>query len=85
MKMETMKWLASAMPLYCYCQKPDDGGSDMVSCDNPACSREWFHRTCLKLNSLPTCTALAAGNYLKRKGKKHFNNFNQMEQLNRTC
>ena len=47
--------VASAMPLYCYCQKPDDGGSDMVGCDNPACSREWFHRTCLKLNSLPTC------------------------------
>ena len=34
--------VASTAPLYCYCQKPDDGGSDMVGCDNPACSREWF-------------------------------------------
>ena len=46
--------VGSAVTLYCYCQKADDGGSDMVGCNNAACSREWFHLTCLQLNSLPT-------------------------------
>lgn len=41
------------LPLYCYCQRPEEG--DMVGCDNPNCSHQWFHLSCLKLNSLPQC------------------------------
>ena len=41
------------LPLYCYCQRPEEG--DMIGCDNPTCSYQWFHLSCLKLNSLPKC------------------------------
>ena len=36
---------------YCYCQGPEYG--DMVGCDNPTCSYDWFHLHCLKLVSPP--------------------------------
>ena len=42
------------LPLYCNCQRPEEG--DMVGCDNPTCSYQWFHLSCLKLKSLPKCT-----------------------------
>lgn len=38
---------------YCYCHGPEEG--EMVGCDNPSCKYQWFHTTCLKLNSLPKC------------------------------
>ena len=65
----------NVVPLYCYCQKPDDGGSDMVGCDNTACSREWFHLTCLQLDSLPTskywyCPDCRKLSQFKKKRKK---------------
>ena len=37
--------------LYCYCRGPEEG--DMVGCDNRNCQYEWFHLTCLGLNTLP--------------------------------
>lgn len=36
---------------YCYCQTPSSGR--MVLCDNPDCSIEWFHLTCLKRKTVP--------------------------------
>ena len=45
--------------LYCYCRQPEptDGSasSEMIGCDNPQCSIEWFHTKCLKLKSVPKC------------------------------
>ena len=35
----------------CYCRGPEYG--DMVGCDNPSCSHEWFHLSYLKLVSQP--------------------------------
>lgn len=39
--------------LYCYCQQPEDHTSEMIGCDNPNCSIEWFHTKCLKLKYIP--------------------------------
>lgn len=38
--------------LYCYCQQPEDT-HEMIGCDNPNCSFEWFHTKCLKLKCIP--------------------------------
>ena len=37
--------------LYCYCRKEESG--NMVACDNPSCSIEWFHFSCVGLTSAP--------------------------------
>ena len=37
--------------LWCYCDKPSYG--DMVSCDNKACTIQWFHFDCLSLRAPP--------------------------------
>ena len=37
--------------LYCYCNGPESG--TMIAFDNPQCTIEWFHLTCLKLTSAP--------------------------------
>ena len=37
---------------YCYCKGPDEG--DMVGCDNPDCSYQWFHLACLKSEKPPS-------------------------------
>ena len=37
---------------YCYCQQPE-GSEEMIGCDNPSCSIEWFHTSCLKLKRVP--------------------------------
>ena len=42
---------SNTVQLYCYCQGPEEG--DMVGCDNPSCTFQWFHLKCLKLKSLP--------------------------------
>ncbi len=36
---------------YCYCKGPDEG--NMIGCDNPECSIEWFHWDCLSIKSTP--------------------------------
>lgn len=36
---------------FCYCHGPEEG--DMVACDNPKCTIEWFHITCLQMERLP--------------------------------
>ena len=36
---------------FCYCRGPDEG--NMVACDNPECTIEWFHITCLQMERLP--------------------------------
>ena len=41
----------STEPVYCYCRCPSYG--EMVGCDNPTCTMEWFHFNCLKLDSEP--------------------------------
>ncbi|KAG5356683.1 Transcriptional regulatory protein [Yarrowia sp. E02] len=38
-------------PVYCYCEQVSYG--EMVACDGPQCSREWFHLPCLGLSSPP--------------------------------
>ena len=37
--------------LWCYCRKPEN--EEMIACDYPGCSIEWFHITCLKLQVVP--------------------------------
>ena len=41
----------STEPVYCYCRCPSYG--EMVGCDNPTCTTEWFHFDGLKLDSEP--------------------------------
>ena len=36
---------------FCYCHGPEEG--DMIACDNPDCTIEWFHITCLQMERLP--------------------------------
>ena len=36
---------------FCYCCKGEFG--KMVACDNPFCCIEWFHFSCVGLNSTP--------------------------------
>lgn len=38
-------------PVYCYCKQVSWG--EMVACDGPNCSREWFHLACVNLTSPP--------------------------------
>lgn len=38
-------------PVYCYCEQVSYG--EMVACDGPQCSREWFHLPCLGLSAPP--------------------------------
>lgn len=47
---------------YCHCQQPSSG--NMVACDNPDCTYQWFHWSCVGLNKepvgdwfCPTCRA----------------------------
>lgn len=64
------------VPLYCYCQGTAEG--DRVGCDNPSCTHQWFHLSCLKLESLskckywycPDCRKLATSIQTKRKRKE---------------
>ncbi len=37
--------------VYCYCRKAESG--QMIGCDNPSCSYEWFHFECLKITTPP--------------------------------
>ena len=37
--------------LWCYCRKPEN--EEMIACDYPGCSIEWYHITCLKLKVVP--------------------------------
>ncbi len=39
---------------FCYCH--EDKNEDMIGCDNPDSSYEWFHFSCLKLSSEPKST-----------------------------
>lgn len=38
-------------PVYCFCNQVSFG--DMIACDNSNCSREWFHYSCVGLESPP--------------------------------
>ncbi|KAL1297237.1 hypothetical protein AAFC00_004799 [Neodothiora populina] len=38
-------------PRYCYCGRGSWG--EMIACDNPNCTMEWFHLTCTGLRSVP--------------------------------
>ena len=38
-------------PTYCLCSRVAFG--EMVGCDNPDCTREWFHFECVGLASQP--------------------------------
>lgn len=38
-------------PAYCICNKPSAG--NMVGCDNPDCTIEWFHFECVGLKAEP--------------------------------
>ena len=55
----------STEPIYCY--RGCSGYGEMVGCDNPTCTMEWFHFDCLKLNSIPKTkndTVMTPANYL---------------------
>ena len=43
----------SSVQLWCYCRQPDDSSEDMIACDYPSCTIEWFHMSCLRLHSFP--------------------------------
>ena len=53
-------------PQWCYCSKP--ANEDMIACDNPGCSIEWFHMECVGLDpyNVPEgdwfCTRCTGGN-----------------------
>ena len=36
---------------YCYCGGPDEGR--MIACKNSDCAIEWFHTSCLMINTIP--------------------------------
>ncbi|KAL1947515.1 hypothetical protein VTO73DRAFT_13239 [Trametes versicolor] len=38
-------------PRYCFCNQVSFG--DMIACDNPTCTREWFHIGCVGLTKIP--------------------------------
>lgn len=38
--------------VYCYCRQPEDD-REMIGCDNPGCSTEWYHTNCLEIKSIP--------------------------------
>ncbi|KAI0371808.1 hypothetical protein BV20DRAFT_1112460 [Pilatotrama ljubarskyi] len=38
-------------PRYCFCHQVSFG--DMIACDNPDCTREWFHIGCVGLTKIP--------------------------------
>eukprot|EP00035_Acanthoeca_spectabilis_P024871 m.455763 g.455763 ORF g.455763 m.455763 type:complete len:208 (+) comp20934_c0_seq1:203-826(+) len=53
-------------PTYCLCQQVSYG--EMIACDNPDCSTEWFHFACVNLKEKPTrkwycpmCISLSKG------------------------
>ena len=59
---------------YCYYNRPEEG--EMVACDNSGCKYQWFHITCLKLNSLPKskfwyCPGCRKHPEFQRKRKKN--------------
>ena len=35
------------------CNKPEETGKAMIGCDNPSCPIEWFHMSCLNMESIP--------------------------------
>lgn len=37
--------------VYCYCGKGEYG--DMIACDNPDCTLEWFHYECVGIARSP--------------------------------
>ena len=41
----------SSSDVFCYCGGPEEG--TMIACDLPECKIEWFHLSCLQLNSVP--------------------------------
>lgn len=45
---------STTVKTYCYCNEPEDESRDMIGCDNPSCSIEWFHIDCLKIKSIPS-------------------------------
>ncbi len=60
--------------VYCYCKQPEDE-RQMIACDNPACSIEWFHVDCLKIKTVPkgkwfcpNCRVLPEFKIKKKKG-----------------
>ena len=40
-----------SVDLICYCKQPESG--DMIGCDFPTCSIEWFHQSCLRIKTVP--------------------------------
>ncbi len=65
---------SNSIQQYCYCQGPEEG--DMVGCDNPSCTFQWFHLKCLKLKSFPQCKSWYCPDCrklpeLKRRKKKN--------------
>lgn len=41
--------------MYCFCQRGDDY-DDMIGCDNPSCVYEWYHLSCVGIETVPSGT-----------------------------
>ncbi|GFR52478.1 hypothetical protein Agub_g15048 [Astrephomene gubernaculifera] len=59
-------------PAYCICNKPSAG--QMVGCDHPDCTIEWFHFECMGLKATPVgqwyCPICRGDKPNKKQGKK---------------
>ena len=63
---------------YCYYNGPEEG--DMIACDNPMCTIEWFHATCLQMKRFPKgkakwycpdCRVLPQFKFSRKTGVEH--------------
>jgi len=36
---------------WCYCKKVK--GGSMINCENPLCTYQWFHMSCLRMKKVP--------------------------------
>ena len=43
--------LDASEPRYCICNRVSYG--EMIACDNPDCSIEWFHFNCVGISQMP--------------------------------
>lgn len=63
----------SKEPKYCFCNQVSYGR--MIACDNRKCKREWFHWSCVRINSVPkgkwTCSNECASAINRKRKKKY--------------
>ena len=35
--------VSNSVPLFCYCQQPNNENNEMIGCDNATCQYKWIH------------------------------------------